>query len=197
MEQVRQDVAEKETIAAKKQAEKAKRAKKKKGKKSGDLDLQETLSLVGGVSVVVGALSGLAWYLPDFRYFLGGLVAVLGLILYLLGSRSLRELAAHEGFFKLMAYRFFPPYQLWFILMHWAEARDYFAFFVSGIIVMVIGGAVVTTSPTFKKAAANEREYQKAVREAVYGEFTPARLGPAPPPAPAVQPPVAKADKSD
>jgi len=107
---------------------------------------------------------------------------VIGLILYLLGSRSLRDLAANEGFFKLMAYRFFPPYQLWFVLTHWAEARDYFAFFVSGILVMVIGGAVVTTSPTFRKAAESEREYQKAVREAVYGEIAVPRPALAPPP---------------
>jgi transcription elongation factor Elf1 len=184
MEQVRQQEAEKEAVVTKTKAEKEKRAKKKKRKKSGDLDLQETLTLVGGVSVVVGALGLAAWYFPDFRYFLGGLVAVIGFILYFLGARSLRELAAHEGFFKLTLYRFCPPYQLWFVLTHWDEARDFFAFFVSGAIVMSIGGAVVTTSPTFKKAAASEREYQKAMREAVYGEFEHPR--------PVASPPAAK-----
>ncbi len=174
MEQVRQEAAEQEAVATQKKVEKAKRDKKKQRKRKGDFELQETLTLVGGVSVVVGALGLLAWRFPDFRYFLGGLVAVIGFILYLLGARSLRELTAHQGFFHLMLYRFFPPYQLWFVLTHWGEARDFFAFFVSGAIVMAIGGAVVTTSPTFKRASQSEREYQKAVREAVYGEFQPA-----------------------
>jgi hypothetical protein len=200
MEQVRQEVAEREAIATKKKAEKEKRAKKQKKKKSGDLDLQETLTLVGGVCAVVGALGGLAWYFPDFRYFLGGLVAVIGLILYLLGARSLRELAGNQGFIQFMAYRFFPPYQLWFVLTHWAEARDYFAFFVSGLLVMGMGGWVITTSPTFKRAAESEAEYQKAVREEVYGEV---HLAPIAQPAkPTASPPAPKpsentADKHD
>ncbi len=176
MEQVRQEAAGQEAVAAQKQVEKSKREKKKKRKRKSDFELQETLTLVGGVSVVVGVLGLMAWYFPDFRYFLGGLVAVIGFILYLLGARSLRELAANQGFFNLMLYRFFPPYQLWFVLTHWDEARDFFAFFVSGAIVMAIGGAVITTSPTFKRAVASEREYQKAVREAVYGEYQAAPL---------------------
>jgi hypothetical protein len=171
MEQVRQEVAEKEAATAQKKVEKEKRAKKRKRKRSGDLDLQETLTLVGGVSAVVGVLGFVAWYFPDFRYFLGGLVAVIGFFLYFLGARSLRELVAKEGFVKLMLYRFFPPYQMWFVLTHWDETRDFFAFFVSGAIIMSIGGAVITTSPTFRRASENEREYRKAVREAVYGEL--------------------------
>jgi len=183
IEQARQEAAEREVAATKVKAEKAKRAKKTKRKKTGDLDLQETLTLIGGVSVVVGVLGFLAWSFPDFQYFLGGLVAVMGLILYLLGARALNELAGHEGFFQLMAYRFFPPYQLWFVLTHWAAARDYFAFFVSGLVVMIIGGAVIMTSPASKRAAESDREYQKAFREAVYGEV---QLAP---------PPVKKAEK--
>jgi hypothetical protein len=131
-------------------------------------------------------LAVLAWSFPDFRYLLGGLLAVIGVILYLLGARSLRQVAERESFLKLMAYRFFPPYQLWFVLTRWSETRDYFGFFVSGLLVMVIGGAVVTTSPTFKRANESEREYQKALREAVYGEL--------PPPA---RPLVKQADEKD
>jgi hypothetical protein len=147
--------------------------------------------LVSGVSVLVGVLGFVALYFPDFRYFLGGVVAVIGLILYLLGARSLRELAAHEGFFQSMAYRFFPPYQLWFVLTHWSETRDYFAFFVSGLLVMVIGGAVVTTSPTFKKAAESQIKYDEAVDEALYGKMAVPRPPVAPPPV------TKKAEKND
>jgi len=182
LEQARQEAAEQEAVATKDKSEKAKKAKKKRKKKGLD-DLKETLTLVGGVSVFVGVLALLAWRFPDFRYPLGGLLAVIGFILYLLGTSSLTRLVENEGFFKRMAFRFFPPYQLWFVLARWDEARDYFAFFVSGVIVMVIGGAVVTTSPTFRKAAANEREYRKAVREAVYGELELKRPQAAPPPA--------------
>jgi hypothetical protein len=190
LEKARQDAADQaaavaqDGVAAEESSDKTKRGKKKKRKRKSDFDVQETLTLMGGVGVVVAGLGLVAYYFPDFRYFLGGLVAVIGFILYILGGRSLRELAAMEGFVKLQLYRFFPPYQLWFVLTHWNEARDFFAFFVAGGIVMAIGGAVISTSPTFKKAAENEREYRKAVREAVYGELQPARQPIAPPPAP-------------
>lgn len=174
MEQVRQEEAEKQVIAAKKEVEKAKRAKKKK-KKTGYFDLKETLSLVAGVGVVVGALALLAWYLPDFRYPLGGLLCALGFIVYFLGAMSLRQLAGSDGFFKLMLYRYCPPYQLWFVLTRWEETQDFVAFFVSGIVVMGIGWGVIRTSPTFHRANASEREYKKAVAEAVYGHFEPSR----------------------
>jgi len=176
MEQVRQEAAEQETVATQEKAEKAKRAKKKKRKKAGFFDLKETLTLVGGVSVVVGVLAFLAWSFPDFRFPLGGLLAVIGVILYLLGATSLRQLAANEGFFKHMAYRFFPPYQLWFVVMRWEETQDYFAFFASGLIIMSISAAVIKTSPTSKQADQSERAYQDALDEWVRGK------GPKPPP---------------
>jgi hypothetical protein len=170
MEQVRQEVAEQEAVATQKAVEKAKRAKKKKHKKSGYFDLQETLILVGGVSVVVGVLSFLAWFFPDFRYPLGGLLAAIGFFCYFLGAMSLRQIAYNEGFFKMMLYRFFPPYQLWFVVTRWADTQDYFAFFASGLIIMGIGVAVIKTSETSKRADANEQEYQLMVDEFVRGK---------------------------
>lgn len=176
MEQVRQEVAEKEAALTQKKAEKEKKAKKKKRKKTGYFDLKETLTLVGGVSVVVGVLGFLAWRFPEFQFPLGGLLAVIGFFLYFLGAMSLRQIAGNEGFFKLMLYRFCPPYQLWFVLRRWEETQDFVAFFASGLIIMAIGGGVVKISPTMRKANANQREYNKAVDEAVYGKFEPARL---------------------
>jgi len=38
---------------------------------------------------------------------------------------SLRRLAENLGFFKALAYRFFPPYQLWFVLTRRADTRDW------------------------------------------------------------------------
>jgi len=163
MEQVRQEAAEQEAVATKKKAEKAKRAKKKKRKKSGYFDPKETLTLVAGVSVVVGVLAFLAWGYPDFRFPLGGLLSVIGFIVYLLGAVSLRQLVAEEGFFRLMFYRFCPPYQWWFLATRWSDTKDYFAFFASGLIIMSIGGGVIKTSPTGKKAEESERAYQKSV----------------------------------
>jgi hypothetical protein len=170
IEQVRQEAAEEEVAETKINAEKAKKPKKRKRKKTGFFDLRETLTLVGGVSVVVGVLALLAWYFPDFRYPLGGLLAVIGFVLYLLGAMSLRQLAAKEGFFKSMAYRFFPPYQLWYVVTRWADTQDYFAFFASGLIIVAIGVAIVTTSPSAKKAEQSERAYQSVVDEFVRGK---------------------------
>jgi len=170
MEQVRQEVAKQEAAETTSNAEKAKKAKKKKRKKTGFFDLKETLTLVAGVSVVVGVLAFLAWYFPEFQYPLGGLLAVIGFVLYLLGAMSLRRIAENEGFVKSMAYRFFPPYQLWFVVTRWADTRDYFAFFISGLIIAVIGVAMIITSPSFKKAEESDRAYQAEVDEFVRGK---------------------------
>jgi len=159
MEQVRQQAA----VETSKDADQAKRAKKKKKrrKKSGYFDPKETLTLIAGVGVVVGVIALLAWRFPDFRFPLGGLLAVIGFIVYLLGAASLRQLVAEEGFVKLIFYRFFPPYQWWFVATRWSDTKDYFAFFASGLMIMSIGGAVLKTSPTGKKADESERAYQK------------------------------------
>lgn len=170
MEQVRQEVAKQEAAETVKIAEKAKKAKKKQRKKAGYFDLKETLTMVGGVSIFVGVLALLAWYFPGFRFPLSGLLVVTGAVLYLLGAMSLRRLAEHEGFFKSLAYRFFPPYQLWFVVTHWRETQDYFAFFVTGLVTVAIGLAVFRTSPTFTEAEASEREYQAVVDEFVRGK---------------------------
>jgi hypothetical protein len=170
MDQVRQEAAQEAAVETKRIAEKATKAKKKKRKKTGFFDLQETLTLVGGVSVIVGVLALLAWYFPDFRYPLGGLLAVIGFVLYLLGAMSLRRLTDREGFFKSLAYRFFPPCQLWYVATRWEETQDYFAFFASGLVIVAIGVGVVTTSPTAKNAEKSERAYQDLVDEFVRGK---------------------------
>jgi hypothetical protein len=154
----------------------AAKPKKKKRKKTGFFDLKETLTLVGGLSVVVGVLAFVAWRFPQFRFPLGALLAVIGSIIYLLGAMSLRRLAENLGFFKALAYRFFPPYQLWFVLTRWADTRDYFGFFMSGLITAAIGVAIIITSPTYKAAEDSERAYQSMVDEWVRGK------GPKPPP---------------
>lgn len=94
----------------------------------------------------------------------------MGIVFYLLGATSLRHLADYEGFFKSMLFRFFPPYQMWFVVTHWAETQDYFAFFASGLIIVAIGLGVITTSPAAKKAEASEREYQSVLDEFVRGK---------------------------
>jgi hypothetical protein len=156
MQQVADEEAE-----AEKNAAKSKKKKKRKKKRSGYFDPKDTLSLVAGVGAVVGVLAGLAWGYPDFRFPLGGFLCVFGFIVYLLGSASLRQLVAEEGLFKALMFRFFPPYQLWFIARNWAETKDYVAFFAAGFVVMSIGGAVIKLSPSGQRAEALERAYQR------------------------------------
>jgi hypothetical protein len=137
--------------------------KKKRKKQSSFFDPKETLKLVAGVGAVVAVLGFLAWAYPDFRMPLGGLLCLIGFVVYVLGAVSLRQLVAEEGFIKLMLFRFCPPYQWWFIFSRWDETRDFFAFFMAGAIVMSLGGAIIKVSPLSIKAEADERTYQQKV----------------------------------
>jgi hypothetical protein len=141
---------------------KKKGKKKKKKKKTGYFDLKETLQLVAGVGVVVVVLAFLAWRFPGFRFPVGGLLCVMGFIVYLMGAFSLRQLVAEEGIVQALLFRFFPPYQWWFIASRWDEAKDFAAFFVAGIVAMAIGGGIIKTSPIGKMAEESDRAFQKA-----------------------------------
>jgi hypothetical protein len=141
---------------------KKKGKKKKKKKKTGYFDLKETLQLVAGVSGLVVVLAFLAWRFPGFRFPVGGFLCVTGFIVYLMGAFSLRQLVAEEGVVQALLFRFFPPYQWWFIASRWDDAKDFAAFFAAGIVAMAIGGGIIKTSPIGKKAEESERAFQKA-----------------------------------
>ncbi len=162
MEQVRQKVAEQEAAQAQKDADKAK--KKKRKKKTGYFDPKDTMILVGSTGALVALLALIAWGYPHFRFPLGGVLCILGFIVYLLGLAALRQLVAEEGPMPALLFRFFPPYQWWFVATHWADTKDYVAFFGSGLIILAIGGAVIKSSPAGKEAEESERAYQKAQR---------------------------------
>jgi DNA-directed RNA polymerase subunit RPC12/RpoP len=166
MEQMRRQADEHDAAAGEERADKTKpkKKKKKKRKKSGYFDPKDTLILVGCASALVGVLGFLAWAYPHFRFPLGGFLCVIGFVVYLLGALSIRQLVAEEGLIKLIVYRFFPPYQLWFVVTRWSDTKDYFAFFLSGMIILSIGGAVIKTSPTGKKAEESEQVFQRMVR---------------------------------
>jgi hypothetical protein len=138
------------------------RKKKKKKKKTGFFDPNETLKLVAGVGVFVAVIAGVAWGFPHFRFPLGGLLCIIGFIVYILGAISLRQLVAEEGMLKLLAYRFFPPYQWWFVLSRWSETKDYFAFFASGLLILSLGGGILKLSPQGQRAERAELAFQKA-----------------------------------
>ena len=164
MEQVRQHAAEDEAIKAQAKIEKTKNRKKRK-KGASFFDLKETLTLIAGVGALVAVLAFLAWGYPGFRFPLGGLLCVIGFIVYLLGSAALRRLVAEEGILKSLFFRFCPPYQWWFVMTHWEETKDFVAFFVAGVVIMSIGGGIIKTSEEGKRAEASEHRYQ-AMRQA-------------------------------
>ena len=138
-------------------------APKKKKKQSSFFDPKETLKLVAGVGALVVVLAFAAWAYPEFRLPLGGVLCVIGFIVYVLGAVSLRQLVAEEGMLKLLLFRFFPPYQWWFIFTRWQETRDYLAFFMAGAMVMSVGGAIIKISPLSIKAEAAERAYMQKI----------------------------------
>jgi ribosomal protein S27E len=164
MEQVRQQELQAEEVETQTKALKAKQKKKRKKKGSSYFDPKETLTLVAGVGAVVGVLAFLAWGYPEFRFPLGGLLCLIGFIVYMLGSISLRQLVAEDGFVQVLMFRFCPPYQWWFIITRWADTKDFFIFFLAGAIIMSVGGFIIKTSPTGKKAEASERAYQKLLK---------------------------------
>jgi DNA-directed RNA polymerase subunit RPC12/RpoP len=163
MEQVRQKAAEDEATETKTRVEKTKRKKKKK-RASGYFDPKETLKLVAGVGAVVAVLALLAWGYPGFRFPLGGILCVIGFIVYLLGWTAIRQLVAEEGILKALMFRFCPPYQWWFVITHWDESRDFVAFFAAGAVIMAIGGGIIKTSEEGKRAEASDRAYQQMQR---------------------------------
>ena len=163
-----------EAPGGRKRTGKGKGKLKRKKKYSSFFDPKETLKLVAGVGAFVAVLAFLAWGYPEMRFPLGGFLCVVGFIVYLLGAVSLRQLVAEEGMFKLLLYRFCPPYQWWFIFSRWQDSKDFFAFFLAGAMVMSLGGAIIKVSPTGKKAEESERAYQKMIK---------GRQAEAPPPA--------------
>ena len=172
MEQVRQKAAEEEAIDTQTKAEKAKKKKKKK-KGSSYFDPKETLTLVAGVGAVVAVLAFLAWGYPGIRFPLGGVLCVIGFIVYLLGWTALRQLVAEEGILKALMFRFCPPYQWWFVITRWDESRDFFAFFAAGAVIMAIGGGIIKTSEEGKRAEASDRAFPK-MQQARQAEPAPA-----------------------
>ena len=161
LELIRQQAPE-ETAATEEKSEKTPKKKKKKRKKAGYFDAKETLKLVAGVAALVAVLALLAWGYPDLRFPLGGFLCVIGFVVYLLGVTSLRQLVAEEGVFKALLFRFFPPYQWWYIATRWGETKDFVAFFGAGMLILSIGSAVIKTSAVGKRAEAGDRAYQAA-----------------------------------
>jgi DNA-directed RNA polymerase subunit RPC12/RpoP len=136
--------------------------KKKRKKQTGFFDPKETLKLVAGVGAFVAVIALIAWRSPEFRFPLGGLLCVTGFIVYLLGAYSIRQLVAEEGMLNLLAYRFFPPYQWWFVISRWSETKDYFAFFASGLLILTLGGSILKLSPQGRLADQAEKAFLKA-----------------------------------
>src|SRR5262249_26160558 len=83
-------------------------------------------------------------------------------VVYLLGVSSLRQLVAEEGVLKALLFRFFPPYQWWFVATRWTETKDFVAFFGAGMLILSIGSAIIKTSAIGKRAEAADRADQKA-----------------------------------
>src|SRR5262249_34411147 len=152
MNQVRQEAAAQEAVdPPEKTAPATKKKKKKKKKGSGYFNPRDTLILVGCAGALVALLAGLAWAFPHFRFPLGALLCVIGFTVYLRGWAAMRQLVAEEGTFKLLLFRFFPPYQLWFVATHWGETEDYVAFFGAGLLILTLGGFVLKLAPMTKE----------------------------------------------
>jgi DNA-directed RNA polymerase subunit RPC12/RpoP len=182
LEQARLKAAGEGVASATETAERPKKKKSrklKKKKKGGYFDPKETLKLVAGVGAFVALLAFLAWGYPGMRFPLGGLLCVIGFIVYLLGASALRQLVAEDGPLKALLFRFCPPYQWWYVATNWADTKDFVAFFGAGLLIMSTGGVIIKTSEQGKRAEASDRKFQQAQR-ARQAQFEPVPPAPTP-----------------
>ena len=97
--------------------------------------------------------------------------------IYCLRARRclLRQLVAEEGIIKVLMFRFFPPYQWWFVFTRWQDAKDFFAFFLAGAMVMSLGGADHQNFPRRSEGRSVPTRLEKMLK---------AKQAESPPPAP-------------
>lgn len=162
MEEVRR--LEEEKAEQTRQKKEALAKKKRKRKSEGYFDTKETLQLVAGVGALVAVLALVAWGYPDFRFPLGGILCVIGFIVYVMGLYSVRTLVREEGILPAILFRIFPPYQWWFVWTRWAETKDHVIFLAAGFVILSLGGAILKTSPVGLRAIAGDRAYEAARR---------------------------------
>ena len=163
-----QQTTEQESARTPANGSKVKKKKRKwKKLKVGLFDARETLLLFATVIGIVALLAFCAWAYPDFRFELGAALCLLGFIVYILGILSMQQVVSEEGSLQALALKFFPPYQWWFIVRNWTDAKDFVAIFAAGILIMAIGGAIMSsTSSVFKEevTARTLQEEQKKLR---------------------------------
>ncbi len=137
------------------------RNKNRKPRSSGDFfDPKETLRLIGTMSVMVVLLAYFATAVPAFRFVVGGLLCVIGVLVYIMAAITLSKSVAADNPLKLLLLRICPPYQWWYVVSHWSAGKECFAFFVAGIVFVAIGVGVLKISEPVKKAEASESATQ-------------------------------------
>jgi hypothetical protein len=158
MEEVRRLEQEQAEAKAKEKRKRQKVVKDAMRKRvAGSLEMGDIVTLVGGCAGAAVVLGGLAWAYPGLRFPIGGVLCLLGLIVYLLGTAGFSKIAREEGDFHALGCRFIPLYKWYFLITRWSLVKDYVAFFVVGMAVMATGGVFIKMSDVGREAEASER----------------------------------------
>ena len=133
----------------------------RKPKSSGDFfDPKETLRLIGTMSVVVVLLAYFATAVPAFRFVVGGLLCVIGVLVYIMAAITLMRTVPENKPLEGLLVKVCPPFQWWYVFNHWSATKECLAFFIAGIVFVAIGVGVLKISEPVKKAEASESATQ-------------------------------------
>ena len=133
----------------------------RKPKSSGDFfDPKETLRLIGTMSVIVVLLAYFATAVPAFRFVVGGLLCVIGVLVYVMASVTLMRTVPENKPLEGLLVKICPPFQWWYVVNHWSATKECLAFFIAGIVFVAIGVGVLKISEPAKKAEASESATQ-------------------------------------
>ncbi|MFO0954701.1 MAG: hypothetical protein U0835_26760 [Isosphaeraceae bacterium] len=149
-------MAELSAQAAAAEAEAAKKAKKKKKKKrsTGGLEMNEVWTLLGAACVGLVLVAGLTYAVPGARFPVGGLLCVVGFVVYLLGVYGFSKVASEEGAIYSLMCRFVPLYKWYYLVTRWDEMKGHFSFYAVGLMMLLPGILLVQLAGVKDQAGA-------------------------------------------
>ena len=157
MAELEKNLAEKAKVEEEKKAKRAKKARKAKKRASAGLEPKEVAQLIGGGVALVALLGGLAYAAPNFRLPIGGVLCVIGGLVYFLGTLGFAHVAREEGAIYSLCCKFVPLYKWYYLVTRWEEMRGHFALYAVGLVLLGPGVWIVKESPYYKRIDAIEK----------------------------------------
>lgn len=157
MADLERSLAEKAKVEEEKKAKRAKKARKGKKRASAGLEPKEVAQMIGGGVALVALLGGLSYAAPNFRLPIGGVLCVIGGLVYFLGTLGFSHVAREEGAIYSLCCKFVPLYKWYYLVTRWEEMRGHFALYAVGLVLLGPGVWIVKESPYYKRIDAIEK----------------------------------------